>query len=236
MLANLFRRRFRNKVITKDFEETKSNTRLPVRSERHPCSSSSSGSGSNHVCSEPSERKFWKSHFTKSKSGEWVVRNGKKSSSTGVVCCNEQINNNTLKDTISLCGNETVTNSLETTGFCNNLAHFDSGSFVEDPQETNRTTVSKQSSRKGKSKSVDRVYGNLSSIETDHSDGIFSAESPSTVMQGRQRSATLPALTTRRVAICIEIEKNTYMKNGDSLFNCHKNLIVDDYLKCLDFL
>ena len=35
----------------------------------------------------------------------------------------------------------------------------------------------------------------------------------------------------RRLAICAELEKDTFMENGESLLTGHKNLVVRDYLE-----
>ena len=42
--------------------------------------------------------------------------------------------------------------------------------------------------------------------------------------------------TERRLAICSELEKNTLMKNGESLLICHKNLVIRDVLESYAFI
>lgn len=42
--------------------------------------------------------------------------------------------------------------------------------------------------------------------------------------------------TPRRLAICTELEKRTYMKNGESLLIGHKNLVTRDFLESYAYI
>ena len=42
--------------------------------------------------------------------------------------------------------------------------------------------------------------------------------------------------TPRRLAICTELEKRTYMKNGESLLIGHKNLVIRDFLESYAYI
>ncbi len=49
-------------------------------------------------------------------------------------------------------------------------------------------------------------------------------------------SVSSPSTPSRRLAICTELEKETYMKNGESLLMSHKNLVVRDYLQTCAYI
>ena len=48
--------------------------------------------------------------------------------------------------------------------------------------------------------------------------------------------STSPPASPRRDAICTELEKFTFMENGESLLAGHKKLIVKDYLEGLHYI
>jgi hypothetical protein len=51
-----------------------------------------------------------------------------------------------------------------------------------------------------------------------------------------ERGSVSSPSTPRRLAICTELEKETYMKNGESLLMSHKNLVVRDYLQSCAYI
>ena len=50
------------------------------------------------------------------------------------------------------------------------------------------------------------------------------------VSQVESRMVSSPG-TCRRLAICTELEKETYMQNGENLLISHKNLVIRDFLE-----
>lgn len=53
--------------------------------------------------------------------------------------------------------------------------------------------------------------------------------------QSESSSVSSPS-TPRRLAICTELEKRTYMENGESLLIGHKNLVIRDFLESYAYI
>ena len=92
---------------------------------------------------------------------------------------------------------------------------------------------------RSKSNSIKRKfsYETMSNAESDRSlasPDFVSSENrlleEEVASRVESRTVSSPG-TSRRLAICTELEKETYMKNGENLLISHKNLVVRDFLE-----
>jgi glutaminase len=93
---------------------------------------------------------------------------------------------------------------------------------------------------RSKSNSMKRKcsYGTIPSAESSRSlesqDFVSSSSNRLSDKESEAESSqvsvsSLP--TSRRLAICTELEKETYMENGENLLISHKNLVIRDFLE-----
>lgn len=98
-------------------------------------------------------------------------------------------------------------------------------------------TLNRSKSTSIKSK---RAYGSMSNAASNRSLGSQDLDSnphseDESVSQSECGSVSSPD-TSRRLAICVELEKYTFMEDGESLLNGHKNLVIRDVLESYAYI